>query len=123
MKKELNLAFTLGKIASETQKSRIPNNNLEFKKLCEGKSYSSINEKDVTIEKLEKYWYKGYDSINHKTPRTLEFERTWCDYITPCPYKNNIFIGEYECVEKCPFCSKHKEEGNKGTIICNYEKK
>lgn len=60
-----------------------------------------------------------------KEQRILKFERTWCDYITPCPFRENIYIGEYECVVECPFCLKSEEKGNKGIIICNcnYEKK
>lgn len=27
----------------------------------------------------------------------LKFKRNWCDYLTKCPYKENIMIGEYEC--------------------------
>jgi C4-type Zn-finger protein len=29
--------------------------------------------------------------------KNMIFERTWCDYLTPCPYINNIEIGSYEC--------------------------
>lgn len=40
----------------------------------------------------------------------VKFERTWCDYITPCPFKRKdksgkpIMVGEYECQNECPFC-------------------
>jgi hypothetical protein len=27
----------------------------------------------------------------------IPFERTWCDYLTPCPYKKDIMVGEYDC--------------------------
>lgn len=31
--------------------------------------------------------------------KTIPFEFTWCDYLTPCPYQKNVMIGEYDCYE------------------------
>jgi hypothetical protein len=64
--------------------------------------------------------------------KKLKFEFNWCDYKTPCPYKNDIFIGDYDCYT----CEHNKEYtildgitlddkmsylkiGN-GIVICNY---
>lgn len=33
----------------------------------------------------------------------IKFENTWCDYLTPCPYKPDIMVGDWECSE----CSHH----------------
>lgn len=27
----------------------------------------------------------------------LQYSRTWCDYITPCPYHNEVWSPEYKC--------------------------
>lgn len=25
------------------------------------------------------------------------FEFNWCDYFTPCPHMNDIFVGDFDC--------------------------
>jgi hypothetical protein len=32
----------------------------------------------------------------------LNFKFNWADYLTPCPFKKDIMIGEYEC-SVCPY--------------------
>lgn len=27
----------------------------------------------------------------------IEFVYTWCDYLTPCSYRENIEVGSYDC--------------------------
>lgn len=34
----------------------------------------------------------------------LNYERTWCDYLTPCPHRKDVCVGEYEC----SICNHHK---------------
>lgn len=40
----------------------------------------------------------------------IKFKRTWCDYLTPCPFRNEdndpagIMVGDYECSQ----CSHHQ---------------
>lgn len=34
----------------------------------------------------------------------VKYERTWCDYLTPCPYNKEVMVGSYECAEECEFC-------------------
>lgn len=56
---------------------------------------------------------------------TIEFERTWCDYLTPCPYKNKekdetgIMVGDYECYN-CKHCKQYIDNSsildNKGKV-------
>lgn len=29
----------------------------------------------------------------------IEFVYNWCDYLTPCPYCENIEVGSYECAQ------------------------
>ena len=31
--------------------------------------------------------------------KTMPFEFTWCDYLTPCPHKKDVMIGDYDCSE------------------------
>lgn len=67
-----------------------------------------------------------------------KYERTWCDYLTPCKIKPEIMVGEYECQEECPFFKSWKEEPSpkfdigdysrysyvyKGQVECNCNKK
>lgn len=39
----------------------------------------------------------------------IKFERNWCDYLTPCKHKNNIFVGSYECSKCSNFISSTEE--------------
>lgn len=34
--------------------------------------------------------------------KDIQYERTWCDYLTPCPKDESIEIGSWEC-SQCPF--------------------
>lgn len=34
---------------------------------------------------------------------TIQYKRTWCDYLTPCPRDTTIDVGSYEC-SICPHC-------------------
>lgn len=27
----------------------------------------------------------------------IKYKETWCDYLTPCPYIENIDCGDYDC--------------------------
>lgn len=31
--------------------------------------------------------------------KALTFEYTWCDYLTPCPHRENIEIGCFDCYD------------------------
>ena len=52
---------------------------------------------------------------------TIRYERTWCDYLTPCPYLRGIMVGDWEC-DKC-----HYNKGDtsltivKGEVTCSYK--
>lgn len=35
----------------------------------------------------------------------IQYKMTWCEYITPCKYRKNIMVGEYDCYQ-CPFFKK-----------------
>ena len=37
----------------------------------------------------------------------IEFEYTWCDYLTPCPHGRDCFVGDYDC-STCEFCGEIK---------------
>lgn len=66
-----------------------------------------------------------------------EYQRTWCDYLTPCSVNPNIMVGEYECQEECPFFKSVQEEKKEfkpcdysryshiyhGEVTCNIESK
>lgn len=38
----------------------------------------------------------------------IHFEKTWCDYLTPCPFRNKeqdpagVFVGDWDC-HGCPY--------------------
>lgn len=47
----------------------------------------------------------------------IKYEQTWCEYLTPCPFKKDIFVGEWEC-NQCPNCI---EDNHKDKIVtCSY---
>lgn len=67
----------------------------------------------------------------------IKYKRTWCDYLTPCPYLNKennpegIMVGDYDCYN-CPYnitdIDNHTvveghHELNKGKIVCSYKEK
>lgn len=31
----------------------------------------------------------------------IEFEYTWCEYLTPCPHGRDCFVGDFDC-SICP---------------------
>lgn len=35
----------------------------------------------------------------------IKYQMTWCDYLTPCKYRKNIKVGEYDCYQ-CTFFKK-----------------
>lgn len=47
---------------------------------------------------------------------TIKYERTWCDYLTPCPYIKDNEVGSYEC-SICP----HFRDYNLGEVTCSYK--
>ena len=66
----------------------------------------------------------------------IEFEYTWCDYLTPCPYGRDCFVGDFDC-SICPhFVALTKTSNVKdkigdygkyckvyvGQIFCKYKK-
>lgn len=68
---------------------------------------------------------------------TIKYERTWCDYLTPCPYLNKdnnpegIMVGDYDCYN-CPYKIDDRNhhiaiEGHhqfhKGEVVCLYKEK
>ena len=34
----------------------------------------------------------------------ITYERTWCDYLTPCPHGNDCMVGDEDCVNNCGYC-------------------
>lgn len=34
----------------------------------------------------------------------ITYERTWCDYLTPCPHGNDCKVGDEDCVNNCGYC-------------------
>lgn len=53
--------------------------------------------------------------------KTVQYERTWCDYLTKCKHFPDIEVGSYEC-DQCKFCKSMKE--NKSIFLepCDYRK-
>ena len=55
----------------------------------------------------------------------IQYKRGWCDYFTPCPYRNpigkqnGVFVGDYDCYT-CKYNYELHEKFNKGVVICNY---
>ena len=35
----------------------------------------------------------------------IRYQMTWCEYLTPCKYRKDIKVGEYDCYQ-CPFFKK-----------------
>ena len=35
----------------------------------------------------------------------IKYKMTWCEYLTPCKYRKDIMVGEYDCYQ-CPFFKK-----------------
>lgn len=43
----------------------------------------------------------------------IEFEYTWCDYLTPCPHGRDCFVGDFDC-SICPhFVDLVKKKGKR----------
>ena len=57
---------------------------------------------------------------------TIKYERTWCDYFTPCPYLNKdndiegIMVGDYEC-DQCQYKKGDITDYSKGEVTCSYK--
>lgn len=64
--------------------------------------------------------------------KNMIFKRTWCDYLTPCPYRDGIEIGSYECSE-CHHNGGFEDHGKvkpgeyfsvaQGCVRCNFPEK
>lgn len=39
----------------------------------------------------------------------IEFMRSWCEYLTKCPWDQDIQVGSYECCH-CEHCVNHRED-------------
>lgn len=39
----------------------------------------------------------------------IMYRRTWCEYLTPCPHREGVEVGSYEC-EQCRHHADHAEE-------------
>lgn len=53
---------------------------------------------------------------------TIKYERTWCDYLTPCPYLRGIMVGDWEC-HNCLYNRGNSVNRNKGEVLCLYKEK
>ena len=46
----------------------------------------------------------------------LKYERTWCDYLTKCPFRSGFEVGSYECQELC----EHFISERNRVVICSH---
>ena len=53
---------------------------------------------------------------------TIEYKRTWCDYLTPCPFFEGKEVGAYECCEECEFNDGWEEEKAPEFKVCDYSR-
>ena len=67
----------------------------------------------------------------------IDFEYTWCDYLTPCPHGRDCFVGDFECsicphfvdIVSLPIIDNKAGDYSrycktmKGQIICNFGEK
>ena len=37
----------------------------------------------------------------------ITYEKTWCDYLTPCPHGRDYMVGDFDCVKSCGWCAGH----------------
>ena len=60
--------------------------------------------------------------------QVLNFKFNWFDYLTPCPFKKDVMVGEYVC-SVCPYhksfkitddINRHKKDDN--TVNLSYNK-
>ena len=60
---------------------------------------------------------------------TIKYERTWCDYLTPCPYLNKlnkdnnfeeIMVGDWDC-SNCLYNMGNSVNRDKGEVLCSYK--
>lgn len=49
-----------------------------------------------------------------------QYQRTWCDFLTPCKVRPEIMVGEYECQEECPHFKSLKEEEAPNFKPCDF---
>ena len=54
--------------------------------------------------------------------KNIEFEYTWCDYLTPCPHRENIEVGGFDCSECRYFISSRSESSRYNSGNDNYKK-
>ena len=52
----------------------------------------------------------------------IPYQRTWCDYLTPCPFNNNIEVGSYYCSQCKNFISVEEETKKFSGIDLSYKK-
>lgn len=61
--------------------------------------------------------------INIMAHNIFKIKKTWCEYLTPCPYKNRkgdpagTMIGDYDC-SRCYWLIKYNNAEN--TIECKH---
>lgn len=69
--------------------------------------------------------------------KQINYERTWYDYLTPCPYGFKSKVGEHECAAECRYHVGPPVEGpqkdyapgdyhrytdiTSGYVMCNFE--
>lgn len=51
----------------------------------------------------------------------VKFKYTWCDYLTPCPYRNNVEVGSYEC-SQCSYFERMIDSNKPDSAISDYSK-
>lgn len=45
----------------------------------------------------------------------IDYEFTWCDFLTPCPYGKDCMVGDYDCQQ----CENFKSHGIHKAISIN----
>ena len=69
----------------------------------------------------DKTFGRRYIEKKKKELHNYRYERTWCDYLTPCPHKEDVMIGSYEC-ENCAYYKSSIENKFKDYEPCDYGK-
>lgn len=54
--------------------------------------------------------------------KILDFEYTWCDFLTPCPHRENIEIGSFDCSECKYFISSRNGGTTNKEVAGDYTK-
>lgn len=50
----------------------------------------------------------------------IKYEKSWCEYLTPCPHFKEMMVGSYECLEECSYCAINQTNINE-YVDCEYE--